>query len=137
MRTYIQQYGKERTGTNVLKALLGLNFDEVVLFDNLLGSKHEGYIRVEDWLTANSLTSAEAFDSYLRWDPFDPAQDRQQTILSANSPADSMGRGGCASGWHFANAVCRSIKDPYAFVLSVNRWFHRRAGDELTASAVL
>ena len=50
MKVYIQQYGKERTGTNYLKALIARNFDDIVLFDNRLGSKHAPFKDVSTWL---------------------------------------------------------------------------------------
>lgn len=39
--TYIKQFGLQRSGTNALKALIEVNFKNVIVLSNYLGNKHE------------------------------------------------------------------------------------------------
>lgn len=39
--TYIKQFGLQRSGTNALKALIEINFKNVIVLSNYLGNKHE------------------------------------------------------------------------------------------------
>jgi hypothetical protein len=39
--TYIKQFGLPRSGTNALKALIEINFKNVIVLSNYLGNKHE------------------------------------------------------------------------------------------------
>ncbi len=41
MSVYIKQYGFQRSGTNVLKALIEINFKKTVVLSNYLGDKHD------------------------------------------------------------------------------------------------
>lgn len=41
--TYFKQYGAQRTGTNYLKRLMEINFEQVTVFGSVLGWKHGMY----------------------------------------------------------------------------------------------
>jgi len=50
---FIKQYGAKRSGTNYLKSIVHSNFEDVIVFSNILGWKHGCYygdsLLVEDW----------------------------------------------------------------------------------------
>ena len=43
MVVYFKQYGSQRTGTNYLKRLMEINFENVIVFGSVLGWKHGMY----------------------------------------------------------------------------------------------
>ncbi|MGA2736735.1 MAG: hypothetical protein ABSG65_04715 [Bryobacteraceae bacterium] len=123
MRHYLQHYGKERTGTNYLKSLLAANFTDLVLFDNRLGSKHEAFREVRTWMEERGVRSASDFADLLRTDPYWKARN-----VPSDAPFERVHqpvtyeelRALCAGRLPLGYLV--SIKDPYAYAVSINRW---------------
>lgn len=129
MRIFVQQYGKERTGTNYTKALLGRNFSSLVLFDNRLGSKHEQHREVLMWMESRGIKSRAAFDRLLKTDEYW----RKRNILSdhpfewVHQPVtyeELLALANRSTPLHYII----NIKNPCAFAVSVSRW--RKSGWE-------
>jgi hypothetical protein len=123
MRTYIQQYGKERTGTNYLKALLATNFTDIVLFDNRLGSKHEHFRTVGAWMEGRAIFSQERFEDLLRTDEYwrrrnIPTLDPFRWVHQPVEYEELLSLRDGLLNLHYVV----SIKSPYAFAISINRW---------------
>jgi hypothetical protein len=123
MRRYIQQYGKERTGTNYLKALLGRNFTDFVLFDNRLGSKHEPYRTAEQWMRERGVVDRQAFERLLQEDEYwrtrnVPTSDPFEWVHQPVSYEELLALCNGSATLHYVI----NIKDPYAYAVSVNRW---------------
>jgi hypothetical protein len=123
VRRYLQQYGKERTGTNYLKALLATNFVDLVLFDNRLGSKHEGFREVRTWMEERNIRAASDFDQLLRIDSYwkaraIPSDGAFEWVHQPVTYEELLGlrEGALPLGYLI------SIKDPYACAVSFNRW---------------
>ena len=124
MKTYIQQFGKQRTGTNYLKALLARNFTDIVLFDNRLGSKHKPFQPVAEWIRERGIDRLEAFHELLRSDSYWRKRNRATTdpfewVHQPVTYQELLGLSGGACPLHYLI----SIKNPYAFAVSANRWF--------------
>ena len=130
MKVYIQQYGKERTGTNYLKALIARNFDDIVLFDNRLGSKHAPFKDVSTWLRENRIDSRRAFDDLLRADPCwkarsTPSTDPFRWVHQPVSYEELVGLGDGSLPLRYVVQV----KNPFAYAVSVNRYARTGPGD--------
>jgi hypothetical protein len=123
MKVYIQQYGKERTGTNYLKALIARNFDDIVLFDNRLGSKHEPFKDVSTWLRENRIDSRQAYDRLLCTDRYWKARSVPSTDPFAwvHQPVSYEELLGLSDGSLPLRYVVQ-IKNPLAYAVSVNRF---------------
>lgn len=123
MKTYVQQYGKERTGTNYVKALLGRNFKDFVLFDNRLGSKHEEFQSVAAWMEKNRIRDRSAFERLLTRNHYwrsrnVPNSDPFEGVHQPVSYEELLAlRDGTLPLYYVV-----SIKNPYAFAVSVSRW---------------
>lgn len=124
MRRYIQQYGKERTGTSYLKALLGRNFTDFVLFDNRLGSKYEPYLTVEQWMSERGVVVRPAFESLLQEDKYWRARNvpNSDPFEWVHQPVSYEELLALRDGREMLHYVI-NIKDPYAFAVSANRWY--------------
>jgi hypothetical protein len=127
LRVYVQQYGKERTGTNYTKALLGRNFSNVVLFDNRLGSKHDPHQEVRAWMERGAITSRAAFELLLRTDEYwrrrdTPSDDPFEWVHQPVTYEELLALAEGSTPLHYII----NIKNPYAYAISVNRW--RRSG---------
>jgi hypothetical protein len=123
----LQQYGKERTGTNYTKALISRNFSNVVLFDNRLGSKHDPHVEVRDWMLRAGITSRAAFEKLLATDRYwrlrnVPNADPFEWVHQPVTYDELMALADGSTPLHYII----NIKHPYAYVVSVNRW--RRHG---------
>lgn len=123
LNRYLQQYGKERTGTNVLKALLATNFVDFVLFDNRLGSKHEAFRDVRTWMEERGIRRRSDFDELLVTDKYwrlrnIPSEDLFEGV---HKPVTYEELRGLRDGT-LPLAYLISIKDPYAYAVSINRW---------------
>ncbi len=129
MKVYIQQYGKERTGTNYLKALLAKNFDNIVLFDNRLGSKHEPFRAVSRWLRENRIDSLEAFEHLLRTDPTwktrnTPSTDPFRWVHQPVSYEELVDLGNGSIPLRYIV----QIKNPFAWAVSISRFARQGPG---------
>ena len=122
-RRYIQQFGKERTGTNYLKVLLGQNFREIVLFDNRLGSKHAPYQSLGTWMESMGIAGRESFETTVQKSPYWRQRNRPSAdpIERIHQPVSFGELAGLRDGIIPLHYVI-NIKSPYAFLVSVSRW---------------
>ena len=122
-RAYIQQYGTERSGTNYLKALVGRNFANVVLFDNRLGSKHDPFQEVSEWMRDNGIDSRAAFENLLSTDKCWRKRSKatRDPFEWVHQPIAYKELLGLAEGSLDLHYVVQ-IKHPLAFAVSINRW---------------
>ncbi len=101
---FIKQYGAKRTGTNYLKNILHLNFDNIFVLSNILGWKHGVYsgdsLRLEDWYGPKDKIShkerkdtSEIFNKYQSKIKDDIKKDQIRYVICAKNPyawIDSM-----------------------------------------------
>lgn len=123
MRRYLQQYGKERTATNYLKALLALNFNDIVLFDNRLGSKHGPFCEVRQWMEAHDIRTRADFEDLLHSDRYwkernIPSSSEFEWVHQPVTYAELL----ALRDGRLPLGYLISIKDPYACAVSINRW---------------
>jgi hypothetical protein len=126
---FLKQYGERRTGTNALRALIAANFPNVVVLMHLLGDKHSPPVALDalwrevQWRddAAFELVSRATFDApsltTVRNDRRQLAEVRRWAAPVAEAHANGT------LGWVI------SIRDPYAWALSVARflgWATRR-----------
>jgi hypothetical protein len=130
MKAFVQQYGKERTGTNYLKALLNLNFDNIVLFDNRLGSKHEPHREVSQWMRDRGIRDIADFKLLVETDRYWRARNvpTADAFERIHQPVSFDELVGLATG-QISMRYLISIKDPYASIVSVTRWWARGQTD--------
>jgi hypothetical protein len=122
MRVFLKQYGARRTGTNYLRSLIRMHYQDVVPLMHILGDKHSPPAPFETlWRDAQSaadpaLTFATAASTYA------PAEsthlEREEQRRELERLAAPLGRAYAEGALGFVV----SIKDPYAWVSSIARY---------------
>ncbi len=108
---YFKQYGSQRSGTNYLKRLIELNFEDTVVFGSVLGWKHGMYE------TGNGYRYV--CDSHESW------IDKQTQPNGAVHSVDNYALKYTADQLIEASSQLNyliSVKDPYAYVVSYKRF---------------
>jgi hypothetical protein len=131
MTVFLKQYGEKRTGTNFLRALLLMNYENAVPLMHVLGDKHSAPV---------------PFDDY--WDRVKDAPDAARqfvTLCTRAAPAETTAEDDAAQRRHLEEIEIAvgesfdagrlgfliSIKHPYAWVSSLarfSRWTIRVEG---------
>lgn len=129
MVTYLRQLGKERTGTNYVKALLACNFDAINLFDDRLGSKHGVFNDVNQWMQENRIKGEADIQRFMRTNKYwRQRNDREKPLVgleSVHKPVSYDELAALSSGQVSMHYII-SIKNPYSFAISINRWITRK-----------
>lgn len=98
---YFKQYGKQRTGTNYLKALIENNFVQTHVFPSIFGWKHGHPVDPDVWLEQHSSgQDVYSVDKHLL------RYKRAELEKAIDKPLNLL----------------ISIKDPYAFVVSYKKF---------------
>ena len=108
--TYFKQYGAQRTGTNYLKRLIELNFEQVTVFGSVLGWKHGMYE------TGNGYN--HTCDSHEQWID---KQTRDERVYSVDNHALRHTPEQLRQACDNLNYLI-SVKNPHAYVVSYKRF---------------
>lgn len=129
MVTYIRQLGKERTGTNYVKALLAQNFENINLFDDRLGSKHDVFKDVDAWMLEHKIESEKDIQRLIDQDEFWARRNGKEKfahgINELYEPINYDELKGLRDKKIPLNFII-NIKNPYSYAISINRWITRK-----------
>jgi len=123
VRVFLKQYGARRTGTNYLRSLLRLNYAGVVPLMHILGDKHSPPAPLSELWREAQTESDPALAFVMKASAHAPASstrlDRVEQCFEVQRVAAPL-----AQAWANGSlGFLISIKDPYAWVPSVARYF--------------
>lgn len=119
---FLKQYGAQRTGTNLVRALVCESYPEVVVLMHVLGDKHSPPLDLEEhWRRAVAAPDpALAFVCSATWDA--PAATTTRDDRAQRAYLQEIARPLAAAFASQRLGFLISIKDPYAWAVSMLRW---------------
>ena len=134
---YFKQYGEQRTGTNYLKSLLELNFEEATVFASVLGWKH-GMYEVSNYKERWYMNNLKTFPEFEAESHKDWVRKMSKGIDPKTAKPLLEGQVLCVDNYVLPfsadelNYACDNlnyifmVKDIYGFVYSFKMFRHRR-----------
>ncbi len=123
MPVFLKQYGARRTGTNHLRSLIRMNYAGVIPLMHILGDKHSAPAPFPQLWSEAQLEPDPAFAFVMKASAHAPASSTRLDRLEQRREVQRVAGPLAEAYANDAAGFLISIKDPYAWVPSVARYF--------------